>query len=142
MTKGRISREEYLDRSLSRQQPWLIENISRRTWERRRRLQNRDASPTQAVSPDRAAVASPFDDASEARLAEARAQVEKIYAKMAEEHERRWQWWIKPVDDSPDRIELRNIVCDETVTIRLDGDAKRERKQPAPTSRMWWDDPT
>jgi hypothetical protein len=127
MTKGKISRAEYLDRSLSRMQPWIAEGISRRTWERRR-LRDRDASPS--------------DDAGEAQLAEARASVEKIYAQMAEERERRAQWWRNPVDDWPDRIVMRNIVRDETVTIRLDGDPKRQRKQPAHAPRPWWDDPT
>ena len=32
-----VTRAEYLDRSLSRRQPWLAYGISRRTWERRRR---------------------------------------------------------------------------------------------------------
>jgi hypothetical protein len=36
-TGAKMTRVEYLDRSLSRQQPWLEEGISRRTWERRQR---------------------------------------------------------------------------------------------------------
>jgi predicted transcriptional regulator len=39
-----VTRAEYLARSLSRQQPWLGEGISRRTWERRRRKINAVAS--------------------------------------------------------------------------------------------------
>jgi hypothetical protein len=126
MTKGRISRDEYLDRSLSRQKPWAAENISRRTWERRR-LRG-DASPS--------------DDAGEAQLAEARAGVEEIYAQMEVERERRAQWWRAPVEGWPDLTVIRNIVRDETVEIRLDGDEKRAKKQPAQAPRPWWDDPT
>jgi hypothetical protein len=33
---GGVSREEYLAESIERQKPWLAENISRRTWYRRR----------------------------------------------------------------------------------------------------------
>lgn len=62
MTKGRISRGEYLARSLSRLKPWLAENISRRTWERRRL---RDASPSRGDSANQDTVASPCADASE-----------------------------------------------------------------------------
>ncbi|MDP3553092.1 hypothetical protein [Methylocystis sp.] len=75
-------------------------------------------------------------------LAEARAGVEAIYRQMEAERERRAQWWRNPVDDWPDRIVMRNIVRDETVTIELDGDPKRAKKQPAPVPRPWWDDPT
>lgn len=60
MTKGRISRKEYLDRSLSRLEPWKAEGVSRRTWERRR-LRNRDASPHAAAS-EQTAVASPNEE--------------------------------------------------------------------------------
>jgi hypothetical protein len=136
MTKGKISRAEYLDRSLSRRQPWVAEGISRRTWERRRKLQHRDASPY-AASPEQAAVASPADDAR--RLDEARASVAKIYEQMAAERERRLQWWRAPVEGWPDQIVIRNIVRDEAVTVRLDGDEKRERKLPAQAPRPWWD---
>lgn len=73
------------------------------------------------------------------RLDEARAGVEAIFAQRAEERERRVDWWRKPVEGWPDRIVMRNIVRDETVEIRLDGDEKRERK-PAPAPRMWYED--
>jgi hypothetical protein len=76
------------------------------------------------------------------RLDEARAGLEAIYAQMAEERERRIDWWRKPVEGWPDRLEIRNIARDETITIRLDGDEKRKRKLPAQAPRPWWDDPT
>lgn len=135
MTRRSISREEYLDRSLSRQQPWLTENISRRTWERRR-LRERVASPL-AASPDQAAVASQADDA---RLDEARAGVDAIYTKMGAERERRSRWWAQPVDDAPDRLTIRSVLSGETVAIHLDGDPKRERRQPAQAPRLWYED--
>ena len=42
-----MARAEYLERSLSRQQPWLAEEISRRTWERRQR-KSTEAKSTRA----------------------------------------------------------------------------------------------
>jgi hypothetical protein len=38
LREGRKNRADYLTSSLSRTKPWLKEGISRRTWERRRRL--------------------------------------------------------------------------------------------------------
>lgn len=137
MTKGKISRAKYLSTSLSSRAPWIAEGISRRTWERRRRLHARDASP-QAASPEQGAVASPDDDTR--RLEEARAGVEAIYRQMEAERERRWQWWTQPIEDLPDRIEMRSILSGQTVTIRLDGGGRDRRKQAAPIPRPWWDD--
>ncbi|MFO1126448.1 MAG: hypothetical protein U1E25_14980 [Methylocystis sp.] len=137
MTRGRISRAEYLDRSLSRQQPWASEGISRRTWERRRRLQNNDASPL-AASPDQAAVATPVEDVR--RLDEARAGVEAIYRQMEAERERRPRWWAQQVDEAPDRIAIPSILTGETVVIRLDGAAAHRKRKPAEPARFWWDE--
>jgi hypothetical protein len=44
LREGRKNRADYLTSSLSRTKPWLKEGISRRTWERRRRLTTRVAS--------------------------------------------------------------------------------------------------
>jgi hypothetical protein len=56
MANHNQNREQYLANALSRQQPWLAEGISRRTWERRR-LKGTVASPV--ASPISTGVASP-----------------------------------------------------------------------------------
>lgn len=137
MTRGRISRAEYLDRSLSRLQPWISQGISRRTWERRR-LRDRDASPPQAASLEQGAVASVDDDA----LAEARAAVEAIYRQMEAERARRANWWAQPIPEWPEKLVMRNISRDETITIDLNGNVAREKRKhvAAPSTPMWWED--
>ena len=44
-----LTRAEYLARSLSRQQPWLTEGISRRQWERRRRKNAATSAPAKGA---------------------------------------------------------------------------------------------
>jgi hypothetical protein len=56
--KGAQSREEYENNSLSRRKPWKAENISRRTWERRRKRGQAVASPS-AIIPTLKVDASP-----------------------------------------------------------------------------------
>jgi hypothetical protein len=143
MSKPRQTREEYLARSLSRSRPWEAEGVSRRSWYRRR---GTSASDPDQVATDVAGTsqsrsdAADADDGTSARLAEARANVEAIYREMEAERERRAQWWRKPVEGWPDQIAIRNIVRDQAVTVRLDGDEKRAKKQPAPAPRLWYED--
>ncbi len=51
-------------------------------------------------------------------LADRRASVEAIYARMNAERERRRDWWARPVEGWRDsRLTLHNIARDETVVI-------------------------
>lgn len=75
-------------------------------------------------------------------LAEARAGVEAIFKKMAEERERRANWWTQPDEDRADRLVMRNIIRDETVVIMLDGGPGRRGRKTEPVARMWWDQET
>lgn len=52
-------------------------------------------------------------------LEEPLAAVEKLLDTMAEETERRREWWTRPPAGWPETITLRNIVRGETTTIRL-----------------------
>ncbi|MGJ0532410.1 MAG: hypothetical protein ACR65W_03905 [Methylocystis sp.] len=139
MSKPRQTREEYLARSLSRCRPWEEEGVSRRSWYRRRGTSAADPQHAAGTSPSQTDAAD-ADDGTSARLDEARAGVEALYKEMEAERERRANWWKAPLDDQPDSLVMRNIVRDETVTIGLDGDRRRERKRPSPTPRMWYDD--
>ena len=62
-TAGGVSRAEYLKHSLTQQRPWEQEGISRRTWERRRAINQAVASPSGCM------VAKPLPSGSQAHPA-------------------------------------------------------------------------
>jgi hypothetical protein len=64
---------------------------------------------------------------------------ERFPAVGAEQKQASWAWEKALKDDPADRIVIRNIVRDESVTIRFNGDGKRKRsKEIEPPPRQWW----
>jgi hypothetical protein len=53
-----------------------------------------------------------------------------------------FEWWRRPIAEWPERLIMRNISRDETVTIALQTGTKSHKRRhvPEPAPRMWFQD--
>jgi lambda repressor-like predicted transcriptional regulator len=92
-----VTRAEYLNRSLSRRQPWLADGISRRTWERRQRKSNAaEATQTKNQNPHEvSAGAGKLGAVNSAEMLRRRAGAKMSRAEYLEQSLSRRQPWLE-----------------------------------------------